>query len=181
MKETHPDSELFGQIIMAKRNHTVEVVETNLEIKEELHLHEKGWIAQRAGWIFIYLLVTLAAFGMFGDGMLSHQNQTVGNTQIQYERFHRQEARMNLRFDIQQQQSNLVISFDNDYLRNFKVESVMPEPQEVKISNEQVNYVFDSEGKTNIVFYLVPQELGNIRGSVQVNDNQFNLSHFIFP
>lgn len=166
---------------MPNEKHTVEVVETDLEIKEELDLHEKGWKAQKIGWIFIYLLVTLAAFGMFGDGMLSHQELRAANTQIQYERFHRQEARMNIRIDIQDQQDNLVISFGNSYLRNFKVESVVPEPKEVNISNDQVNYIFDSQGNASIVFYVTPQELGTIKGSVHVNENQFNLTHFIFP
>lgn len=166
---------------MSKEKHTVEVVKTDLEINEELRLHEKGWIVRKIGWVFIYLLVSLAAFGMFGDGILSHRKLTNGDTQIQYERFHRQEARMNIRFDIQQPQNNLVISFDNEYFRNFKVESIMPEPREVKILNGQVNYVFDSQGKSSIVFFMTPQELGTIQGSVHVNGKQFNLTHFIFP
>ena len=55
---------------MEKRKHTVEVIKTDLEINEELDLHEKGWKFQRIGWIFIFLLVALSAFGFFGDGLV---------------------------------------------------------------------------------------------------------------
>ena len=62
---------------MEKRKHTVEVIKTDLEINEELDLHEKGWKFQRIGWIFIFLLVALSAFGFFGDGLASKKTETI--------------------------------------------------------------------------------------------------------
>ncbi|MBD0294127.1 MAG: hypothetical protein ICV84_02845, partial [Flavisolibacter sp.] len=56
---------------MSQQKHTVEEVKTDLEIDEDLDLHEKGWKLQRFGWFFIFALVILAALGVFGDGIAS--------------------------------------------------------------------------------------------------------------
>ena len=166
---------------MPKQKHTVEVVKTDLEIDEDLDLHEKGWKVQRVGWVFIFALVILASFGFFGDGLVSKKKLSAGNIQVEYDRFHRHEARMDVKFDVNHSDSNSTISFNNQYLKNFKIESIMPEPKEVKIANDHVNYLFNAQGHSNIVFYLIPQQLGSINGIIQVNGNQFDLSHFIYP
>lgn len=49
--------------------HDIEIVKTDLQIKEELDAHRKGWTAQRVGLTLMYLLVIAAAVGFFGDGL----------------------------------------------------------------------------------------------------------------
>ena len=166
---------------MSKQKHTVELVKTELEIDEDIKLHEKGWRFQRVGWWLILALVILAALGAFGDGILSKETLSFNNTKLDYQRFHRQEARMDLKVELNNPDTVFTISFPNQYLKNFKVESILPEPTETKIANDQVNYYFNGQGQANVAFYLVPQKPGNINGSIRVNENQFALSHFIYP
>lgn len=166
---------------MAKENYSVEVVKTDLEINEELPLHEKGWVARNIGLVFIYLLVILASFGLFGDGLLSKRQVLKGTASIHYERFHRQEARNALTINVSPNQNNLVVSFESQYLEKFRIETIVPDPREVKIQNGRLNYVFDGQGAVSITFYLIPQSIGPIEGNLLVNNNEFQLSQFIFP
>jgi hypothetical protein len=167
---------------MSNTKHTVEVVNTDLEIEEELDLHEKGWRLQRFGWGFIYLIVLLGAIGLFGDGLLSKKTITTNEISVEYDRFYRHEAHMELKIDIPSNQpEGFFISFPNGYLKNFRIESVFPEATAVKISGDRVNYLFAGEGHSSLVFYLVPQAMGNISGVVQINQTEFSISHFIYP
>ena len=166
---------------MARPKHTVEVIKTELEIDEDLQLHEKGWKFQRFGWLVIFALVAMAAIGAFGDGILSKKKLAANSTKIEYDRFHRQEAQMDLKVELQNADTAFTISFPNQYLKNFMVRSIMPEPREAKIANDEVNYYFSGQGQANVVFYLTPQKPGSINGLIRVNQNQFSLSHFIYP
>ena len=73
------------------------------------------------------------------------------------------------------------IAFPNNYIKNFRVESILPEPANIKVENNQVHYIFDGEGPMNIVFYLIPQKAGNITGFIHISENQFPITHFIYP
>ena len=167
---------------MGKRKHTIEVVKTDLEINEELELHEKGWKFQRIGWIFIFLLVALGAFGFFGDGLASKTTKNSTQANIQYDRFYRREARMEMKVDLTKTTNTPVdIAFPNNYIKHFRLESILPEPANIKVENNQVHYFFDGEGSMNIIFYLIPQKAGNITGFIHINENQFPINHFIYP
>src|SRR5690606_17507075 len=167
---------------MGKRKHTIEVIKTDLEINEELDLHEKGWKFQRVGWIFIFLLVALSAFGYFGDGLASKTTENNTQANIEYDRFYRREARMEMKIDLLQSMNKSVdIAFPNNYIKNFRIESILPEPAIIKVENNQVHYIFDGEGSMNIVFYLIPQKAGNISGFIRISENQFPINHFIYP
>jgi hypothetical protein len=65
--------------------------------------------------------------------------------------------------DVMQAESNqVVISFQNDYLKNFKIESIFPEPKRNNVSQQQTHYHIDAKDQLSVVFQLVPQEIGNI-------------------
>ena len=167
---------------MGKPKHTIEVVKTDLEINEELDLHEKGWKLQRIGWIFILLLVALSVFGFFGDGLASKTAITDTQAKIQYDRFYRREARMEMKVDLPNSTNSPVqIAFPNNYIKNFRLESILPEPANIKVENNQVHYFFDGQGSMNIIFYLIPQKAGNIHGFLRINETQFPINHFIYP
>ena len=159
----------------------VESLQTDLELDEDIKLHKKGWAVQRVGWILMFAFVILAALGFFGDGVLSKTHQLEGNTHVEYDHFFRHEARMQMTIDMISSDTNVQVSFPNEYLNNFRIESIQPEPAESSVANGLVHYAFSGSGKMNIVFYLVPQNMGTIKGSVTVDDNSFPVSHFIYP
>ena len=167
---------------MEKRKHRIEVVKTDLEINEELELHEKGWRFQRIGWIFIFLLVALSVLGFFGNGLASKTTKTNTEANLAYERFFRREARMEMKVDLSHYTNTPVdIAFPNKYIKHFRIESILPEPTQVKVKDNLVHYFFDGQGSMHITFYLVPQKAGNITGFIRINENQFPINHFIYP
>ena len=161
---------------------SIERVSTELEIDEQLDLHKKGWKAQRAGLMFMFILVLLAAAGLFGDGLLSKNKMSGNNVTIEAERFYRYEARMKLKIKVMEAAGDqTVISFPSSYLKDLEIESIVPEPDANSISGNSVQYVFKGKGNLSATFYFVPQKFGKLEGVVGVNEHAFLLNHFIFP
>lgn len=161
---------------------TVERVETDLEINEDIPLHEKGWIWQRIGWFFILLLVTLAATGFFGDGAVSKKTISGSDTTLEYERFYRQEARMEIKVGLRQpEDTQAFVSFPNSYLEQFRIESIQPEPKETLLRGNSTHFLFPGTDSMTLVFYLVPQSSGSVSGTISINNRQYPITHFIYP
>jgi hypothetical protein len=167
---------------MAGQKHMVEVIKPQLEIDESLDLQERGWVIQRIGWILLYAFVVIAALGFFGEGVLSKKSVEASAASIQYEKFFRYEGRMEMKVDVSSSTGNqTIVAFPNSYLKHFQIESILPEPKENRVQGDKVNYIFEGTAPMNIVFYLVPKQRGRISGVVTVNNDSFNLSHFIYP
>lgn len=167
---------------MPEQKGSVERVKVSLEIDEQLKMHEQGWIAQRAGLVFIFITVVLAAAGVFGDGIASRKAISAEDVLIESERFYRHEARMELKIRISEfSNEEAVISFDNQYLEGFEIESILPEPAENIIEGNMVKYYFPGSGDMTVKFFLIPKKIGSIQGIVRVNESRISLSHFIFP
>lgn len=167
---------------MATKKHSVEVVKTDLEIEEHLELHETGWKTQHVGWVFIFGLMALAGLGLFGQGIASKRTVEQNGVHVEYERFFRHEAPMELRVELRATAgSQPVISFPAPYLAHFRIQSIQPEPRENRVEGDQVHYFFDGTPPLRVVFYLVPQQVGTVEGSVRANNRSIPLTHFIYP
>lgn len=163
-------------------NGKLELVTTDLEIDERLEAHKTGFTVQKAGLVMILGLVLLAAVGTFGDGLLSKATASGSSARIEYEQFYRFESRMKIRIQLQNESgSPAVISFPNEYLKNFKIEAIVPEPSENRIESDYIKYSFAGTGYKEIVFHVVPQKVGVIKGSAQINQDSFPIHHFIYP
>jgi hypothetical protein len=162
--------------------HSVEKVTTSLEIDENIALHEKGWKVQRVGWGFIFFFVLLAAFGLFGNGIFSRRMKSMNNVEVEFQRFFRQEARMELKIRFKGRETHSpVVSFPNEYLKQFRIESILPEPKENMVLGERISYWFAGNGPMQISFYLVPQSTGNVKGELLLNNERFLIDHLIYP
>jgi hypothetical protein len=164
-----------------KRKGSVEHISTDLEIDEKLEMHEKGWKVQAAGLVFILALVLCAGVGVFGDGLVSKTKIIENSIEIEYQRFYRLEAIMELKIKDQNATDGLVISLPNSYLENFEIKSILPEPGVNRSKGGKVEYMFEGKDHINVTFYLIPRKTGNIESIVHVNNGQFTINHFIFP
>jgi hypothetical protein len=90
---------------------------------------------------------------------------------------------MELKFELNNANNlnNVTVTFPSTYLKNFQVDSVLPEPERNVVNDDQIQYHFNGAGNVTITFYLIPQSMGGIDGSIEVNNNRFELNHFIFP
>lgn len=166
---------------MPRKKHTVEVTKTELEIKEELDLHERGWKIQKVGWTLIILTMVVGLLGLFGEGILSRQHLQSGNIEAEYDRFFRYESEMKIRIE-STNEPIASISIPQQYLKEFRIESFVPEPEKNTATGNDITYSFSS-GKNHIVdIYLIPKNFGTINGTMKVNGaNQIPLNHFIYP
>lgn len=166
---------------MAKTGKNIEDINLKLEIDESIEMQKKGWVVQKIGWILMLVFLILAALGLFGNGVLSKKDIHSGDQVFEYPQYSRFESRMELKFDLTSSTGTNIISLPTHYLEKFRIESILPEPSQNKTQNERVDYFFEGSGPMKIVFYLVPQNIGNLNADVRVNEQQYNFNHFIYP
>lgn len=158
----------------------VEVIKHSIPIDEALDLHKKGWVIQRAGWVLIFLFMLLALLGLFGEGPLSSQKITAGDIKISYDRFGRFEHETALKFESAGEDISS-ISILQEYLKDFKVTKIVPEPDEPVVNGGYIYYTFQGKGNRLIVFYLDPITYGNSKGAVKINNHTISLAQTIYP
>lgn len=165
---------------MSSRKYSVEQVKHDLELDEDLDLHERGWLIQKFGWVMVLGIVLTAALGLFGNGVLSSKHEKSGSVMLEYERFNRYEHEMELLVQ-SSGESITTIALPQAYMKDMRLVRVVPEPE----SNEAIgdNVTFNFIGTHNIVsIYVRPEQTGTINALVAVNDDaRFNISHFIYP
>jgi hypothetical protein len=162
----------------------------DLEVAEDLEFQRRSWIAQRAGWVIMALVVFAAVAGLFGAGPLSSAQSGASNglIWIEYERFGRLKAPNTLRIHFAQgavRKGHIRIWIDRAYLQETKPERVLPEPQKVEVSGERLLYEFSAAsdaGAGAISFELEPGSFGLIRGRLGLDGgDELRFRHFIFP
>lgn len=165
------------------KNDSVERVKTSLEIDEHLPMQERGWKLQTIGLYFILAMVLTAAAGLYGDGPISKKRVSENFATVEYQRFNRFQSRMELKVELNSpgNSNDLTVTFPAKYLNHFQVDSIVPEPEKTIVNGDQLQYLFNGTGNLTITFYLIPQSVGAIDGSIQVSNNRLDLNHFIFP
>lgn len=165
---------------MPQQKSTVEVVEPDFEIDEQLDLQEKGWVIQRFGWIMIIAVMIAGALGLFGNGLISNKTSSSGNIKAEFERFFRYETEMRVLVESSDHISS--ISFPQQYLKDFRIIHFVPEPVNNNTVGHEVRYNFLAGQNKIVSVYLIPQGFGSVKGSMNVNETTvLNLDHFIFP
>jgi len=160
----------------------VEKIKHSLELDEKLSHQVKDWNAQKIGGMVIILIVVLTALGLFGNGLLSTKKVVQGGAKLQYERFLRYEKEADIRWQLTGGEET-TFRIPIHYLDYFKIENVVPEGYETNLSGGYLTYTFkaDRPAETIVHFYLTPQKTGNIGGAWTVNDQDFRITHFIYP
>jgi hypothetical protein len=161
--------------------HQFENIKPQLEIEEYVDSHKKGFKVQFVGLLLIFAIVLSAALGLFGDGILSKKTATARSASIEYQRFYRYEARMEVKIELLQFENSNVVSLPKDYLKNFEIESVNPTPESTNFKGDESQFVFNGPGNGIITFFLVPRKVGSVDGELSVNNDRFQVSHFIYP
>jgi len=158
-----------------------EIIKPDLEINEYAGAHKRGFKIQKIGILAILAIVLLAVLGLFGDGVLSKRTGNSKSAKVEYQRFYRFEARMEVKIDLLAFENSNVVSFPKEYLKAFQIESITPSTESTNFKGNRAEFVFNGPGNGIITFYMIPKEVGSIRGELLVNDESLEVSHFIFP
>jgi hypothetical protein len=165
---------------MKRKKLKVEEIRPDLDIDEHIQMQESGWNFQRVGLYCILIFVLTAAAGLYGNGLVSKKTHKEGGASIEFEQFFRQEAKMQLKITADKGE-NVAVSFPADYLSHFEVEAIVPDPRESDFEGGNVKYSFTGDDSKTITFYLVPQDVGSVKGAVKVDEQVFIINHLIFP
>jgi hypothetical protein len=164
---------------MTVKRHSVGNVKRDLQLDEDPELHERGWVLQKIGWTFIFIVVIAATLGLFGDGVLSTRKPTSGNVTLHFDRFNRHEHEMEVLVQTTGEAIN-EITLPQSYLKNMRLVRIVPDPVDNRATGNDVTFNFI--GDHNIIsIYIRPEAPGTIEGTLKVNNSMFNISHFIFP
>lgn len=169
-----------NKLSMKRKKLTVEEVRPDLDIDEHLQMQERGWSFQRVGLYCILIFVVTAAAGLYGNGFASKKILREGGTSIEFEQFFRHEAKMQLKI-ITNSDKKVILSFPAEYLSHFEIEAIVPDPGESSFESGDVKYSFTGDDSKTITFYVVPQDVGNVKGTVKVDEHVFTINHLIFP
>lgn len=159
----------------------LERIHSELQLEEHIPKQEQGFRFQAVGIGLILAIVLFAAIGVFGDGMLSSRSDVKENVKISYEAFYRHEAKMDLTLEVNNPTGEVLISLPNDYLSKVEVVSIKPQPVSSRQENGKVTYTFHATGNTQVNFKFQPNSTGSIDAMIQVNQQSFSISHFIYP
>src|SRR5688572_32122600 len=118
------------------------------ELGQDLPFERRTWTVQRIGWMAMALVVAAALAGVFGNGLLSHAMLTSPEQlfKLEYERFLRFQARAELRLAIAQpaiDQGQARILISQEYLRNMRLQTIVPQPTRIETTDAGVVYSFD--------------------------------------
>lgn len=162
-------------------NADIEYVDHPLQLDEDINLHIKGWKIQGVAWIVIFVFLLLAAFGLFGTGLLSYRTISKNGDVLEYEHFGRFQGQTELEFTLNKESGITQIAFPQTYIDKLQIERIIPLPEKTEMLNYNIVYTFNITDHGKIIFYMVPQKTGAIEGTVAVNNILFNLSQFIYP
>ncbi len=165
----------------------------SLEIEEDFKVQQIVWAAQRVGWAVLTLIAFAALLGLFGRGWLSKVTAEAEGVplKLNYERFGRVEAPMQLEVNIEPQavrDGKVRLWVSSEYVRSFAVESIIPEPEQVEVGGDRFTYEFtaqDESGPVLINFTVLPDEMGPLSAQIGLAGEEgippLSLDQFIYP
>lgn len=164
-----------------------------LEIKEDRRFDNRTYKVKLVGKVLLLIIIILAVAGFTGKGPVS--KYTAGEAglgaMVTTQKYARYESSLEIEMLVNtvmlnNGDSTLDISFPESYLAQMQIESILPEPQEMIISNDRVicRFALKDPGETqSIYFYMLPQRLfKTLEGTVKIEDKaEIHLEHFIYP
>jgi hypothetical protein len=138
-----------------------------IEIDEDLPLQRKLWRIERAGWVTMALLLCASMLGLCGSGPLgrAERGDANGRLRVHYDRLtrHQTSTRLLVRVHGTRGQAVVRVALDRAFLDGVELERVLPEPEHVQASGEQVVFAFGHDVQApqmTASFSLRPVDIG---------------------
>jgi len=145
--------------------------------------------ARRTAWAFGLVLLALGILGVFGDGPVSNASDASSALRVQYERFLRRDNPMELRIDARptaNEEARIAVS--GDYLHALRIGNILPSPERLEETGEDVILVFRAargSESVRITLEATPLQVGKLHAHVRaVGDTQdigVRIDQFIWP
>lgn len=162
---------------------------SDIDISENYNFQRRLWVIERVTWVVMLALLILAALGFAGnDGPLN--TVTAANKKISVEYQPRVNRVQPVTFsvtlrDISSTTAKVLIS--RDFMNNFQVQHITPEPDSVQTSDKMLVYSFTpaSNAKSMAIdFDLVTDRtaVGSSSGMVGPDEaDMVTINQFVYP
>jgi hypothetical protein len=160
------------------RRRTIEDLESNLSF------YSKEWRIQRVGWVLVALFLAAALGGLFGNGPLSRAYIDNGAGRLDYERFVRYGLSTDLVVTPAVSAHGVTrVEINGDYLEEFRIERITPEPAAVRMTGRNIVYEFASAAPgASISFHLHPQRLWRRTATITIDGGApLHISQLTYP
>jgi hypothetical protein len=158
----------------------------HLQIEPDARYFNENFLKiQKFGFAIMLLLILAALLGLFGSGLFSYTIKTHGNLNIIYEKFIRQQASTVLNINVHSQcDKENIVSISKTFFKNVSIKSITPTPYKEVSTSNSIQYSFFCDNSINglqIMLVIEPETFGLLQGSVEVNNNQIQLTQFVYP
>lgn len=160
-----------------------------LEINQNMAFQRKMWTIQRITWVVLLILTVLIALGFAGGfGPYNYVTASSEKMELSYQPRARRLAPTNIEVEIKQLTDNTArLLVSQDFINNYQVESITPQPDSVKSNAEMLVYEFSApEGARSmkIKFYLQADNvsIGSHKGLIGPDsDSLVKIKQFVYP
>lgn len=171
--------------------HTKDREQSNgLQVAEDLPLQTKIWKMERIAWVVFSLLLLAGMLGVFGRGILSKTTHSSPDQvlRIEYERFGRYQAPMDLKIHVGAQAVQgqfLRLWFDSKYFEAVELSQISPAPHSTEVAQGKHIHQFKvaAPGQPVSINFEVK---GNTYGQTHLrfgleNGPELSLTQFFYP
>lgn len=161
----------------------------DLEIDSDVEFQLREWRFERIGWVAMLAAAVAALLGAFGRGPLSGAEAGAGTPlRVQYERFLRHNSPAPIELEVAPGgagDSVVRVWIDHEYLREFDIDHIIPEPVHSEAAPGRTVYAFarsDVSRPARITFGLIPQGFGPLHARMGVGAAPpVEISQFVYP
>jgi hypothetical protein len=168
----------------------VPTTDRSIQIEEDLTYQRREWRFERAGWAVMVVLLLAGLLGLFGYGPLSRARAgTQGALMVRYDRLQRASAPTEYHFQAAPwltRNGQLRLRFDDALLDEVEMESILPEPVQMRAGPGYTEFVFAMDGtegpSAHLQFQFKPATFGHVRGRVSTEGAEpLVIDQIIFP
>lgn len=163
---------------------------SGIEIELNMRIQRIIWKIQRVAWVLAALLLVAVALGLAGDGPLSDASVSdeAGLLTVGYSRFARDTAPTTVRATLKAaspESDQVKLWIDDAFLQEYKLESIIPEPDSTTLAQDRLVFSFSIEQPGNeveIVLELEPQRTGRLHLDLGLVDGpEHEITQFVLP
>lgn len=161
---------------------------STLQLDEHLHFQQLLFVVRCIGALLLVVGLLAALAGAFGaSGPLAEARAQAGAATADYPRFARYQAPARMDFGIATAAvggETFELVLEGEHARDFHIEQVLPEPQEVAVADDRIRYTFAVEPgrRQHVTIAGQAEAIGTLSGTATVaGEPPMRIDSFVYP
>lgn len=138
-------------------------------------------ISQAFMMLFVLVLAVLITLAVVANDIFSSAQRSAEKDVVESVHILRNERETYLKFRLNEFEGVTQIAFPENYLENFKINLIYPQPLHKQYINGNIIYTYNAEDAGMVTFYMEPRKTGRIKGSLLVGEESYTLTHLVYP